>query len=98
MRSWREAGVVDAFDAVRDGACHRGSVWPMVTRLSSFTAPRTSRRTSAAIRAACWQALGVLEEDPTQLEALLKLTEKVISTRTTWCGRTPVRPDDGAQW
>jgi hypothetical protein len=48
------------------------------TRSSWFTVRTTSARTSAATLVRHLGALGAREEDPMQVEALLKLTEKVI--------------------
>lgn len=47
-------------------------------------------------RKALRQALGALEEDPTQLEALLKLTEKVIFDSDDVVRTTPLRPAGAA--
>ena len=43
-------------------------------------------------RKALRQALGVLEDDPSQLETLLKLTEKVIFDADDIVRTTPLRP------
>jgi len=92
----REAGVVDAPDVVRDGAryleersadCHT----LVVVHRTEDIAKNLGGDTRKALR----QALGALEEDPTQLEALLKLTEKVIFDSDDVVRTTPLRPTTG---
>lgn len=92
----REAGVVDAADAVRDGARYLDVRSPdehtlVVVHRTEDIAKNLSGDTRKALR----QALGTLEEDPTQLEALLKLTEKVIFDSDDVVRTTPLRPTTG---
>ena len=93
----REAGVVDAPDAVRDGARYLeersadGHTLVVVHRTEDI-----AKNLGGDTRKALRQALGALEEDPTQLEALLKLTEKVIFDSDDVVRTTPLRPATGA--
>jgi hypothetical protein len=93
----REAGLVDAPEAVRDGArylearCPDGHTLVVVHR-TEHIAKNLGGDTRKALR----QALGALEEDPTQLEALLKLTEKVIFDSDDVVRTTPLRPAGAA--
>lgn len=92
----REAAVVDAPDAVRDGARYLeersadGHTLVVVHRTEDI-AKNLGGETRKALR----QSLGALEEDPTQLEALLKLTEKVIFDSDDVVRTTPLRPTTG---
>lgn len=74
-----EDGAIDAADAVRDGARY------LETRSGDdhtivvvHRTPDIAKNLGGDTRKALRRALGALEEDPTQLEALLKVTEKVI--------------------
>ena len=92
----REAGVVDAPDAVRDGARYLDVRSPdehtlVVVHRTEDIAKNLGGDTRKALR----QALGTLEEDPTQLEAPLKLTEKVIFDSDDVVRTTPLRPATG---
>ena len=92
----REAGVIDAPDAVRDGARYlearsTDSHTLVVVHRTEDIAKNLGGDTRKALR----QALGALEEDPTQLEALLKLTEKVIFDSDDVVRTTPLRPTTG---
>ncbi|MFE8597794.1 hypothetical protein [Archangium violaceum] len=92
----REAGVVDAADTVRDGARYLDVRSPdehtlVVVHRTEDIAKNLGGDTRKALR----QALGTLEEDPTQLEALLKLTEKVIFDSDDVVRTTPLRPTTG---
>lgn len=89
----REAVVVDAADAVRDGARYLEARSPdghtlIVVHRTEEIAKNLGGDTRKALR----QALGALEEDPTQLDALLKLTEKVIFDSDDVVRTTPLRP------
>jgi hypothetical protein len=92
----REAGVVEAPDAVRDGArylearSHDEHTLIIVHRTEDI-ASNLGGDTRKALR----QALGALEEDPTQLEALLRLTEKVIFDSDDVVRTTPLHPTAG---
>lgn len=92
----REAGVVDAPDAVRDGARYLeerstdGHTLVVVHRTEDI-----AKNLGGDTRKALRQALGALEEDPTQLEALLKLTEKVIFDSDDVVRTTPLRSTTG---
>lgn len=93
----REGGDIDATDAVRDGARYleaRGSKEHtlVVVHRTEDIAKNLGGDTRKALR----QALGALEEDPTQLEALLKLTEKVIFDSDDVVRTTPLRPGGAA--
>jgi hypothetical protein len=92
----REAGVIDAPDAVRDRARYLEARSPdehtlVVIHRTEDIAKNLGGDTRKALR----QALGALEEDPTQLEALLKLTEKVIFDSDDVVRTTPLRPTTG---
>lgn len=92
----REAGVIDAPDVVRDGALYLeartcDSHTLIVVHRPEDIAKNLGGDTSQGLR----QALGALEEDPTQLEALLKLTEKVIFDSDDVVRTTPLRPTTG---
>lgn len=92
----REAGVVDAPDTVRDGARYLeersadGHTLVVVHRAEDI-----AKNLGGDTRKALRRALGALEEDPTQLEALLKLTEKVIFDSDDVVRTTPLRPTTG---
>jgi hypothetical protein len=92
----REPGVVDAPEAVRDGARYLeersadGHTFVVVHRTEDI-----AKNLGGDTRKALRQALGALEEDPTQLEALLKLTEKVIFDSDDVVRTTPLRPTMG---
>jgi len=88
----REAGVIDAPDVVRDGARHLeahtdGCHTLVVVHRTEDIAKNLGGDTRKALR----RALGALEEDPTQLEALLQLTEKVIFDTDDVVRTTPLR-------
>src|SRR5690606_69739 len=89
----REAGVIDAPDAMRDGARYLetrstdGHTLVVIHRTEDI-----AKNLGGDTRKALRQALGALEEDPTQLEALLKLTEKVIFDSDDVVRTTPLRP------
>jgi hypothetical protein len=75
----RDAGIVDAVDVVRDGARYLEALSAKEhTLVIIHRAEDIAKNIGGDTRKALRQALGALEEDPTQLEALLKLTEKVI--------------------
>lgn len=89
----REEGAMDAPDAVRDGARYLDARAPdghtlVVVHRTEDIAKNLGGDTRKALR----QALGALEEDPTQLEALLKLTEKVIFDSDDVVRTTPLPP------
>lgn len=89
----REDGAIDASEAVRDGARYLAARSPAV--LTLVVVHRTediARNLGGDTRKALRQALGALEEDPTQLEALLRLTEKVIFDSDDVVRTTPLRP------
>ncbi len=92
----RVADVVDAPDVVRDGArylearAREGHTLVVVHRTEDI-----AKNLGGDTRKALRQALGALEEDPTQLEALLKLTEKVIFDSDDVVRTTPLRPTTG---
>lgn len=89
----REGGVIDAPDAVRDGARYlearaRDGHMLVVVHRTEEIAKNLGGDTRKALR----QALGALEEDPMQLEALLRLTEKVIFDSDDIVRTTPLHP------
>lgn len=92
----REAGVVDAPDAVRDGARYLeersadGHTLVVVHRTEDI-----AKTLGGDTRKALQQALGALEEDSAQLEALLKLTEKVIFDSDDVVRTMPLRSTTG---
>lgn len=93
----REAGVIDAPDAVRD--CARYLEARSDDEHTLVVIHRTediAKNLGGDTRKALRQALGALEEDPTQLEALLKLTEKVIFDSDDVVRTTPPRPTTGS--
>jgi hypothetical protein len=93
----REAGVIDAPDIVRDGARYleersTQEYTVVVVHRTEAIAKNLGGDTRKALR----QALGALEEDPTQLDALLKLTEKVIFDSDDVVRTTQLRPMAGS--
>jgi hypothetical protein len=89
----RGGGVIDAADAVRDVARYleaRSAKEHMlvIVHRTEDIAKNLGSDTTKALRL----ALGALEEDPTQLDALLKLTEKVIFDSDDVVRTTPLRP------
>lgn len=89
----REASAIDAPGVVRDGARYldaresEGRTLVVVHRTEDI-----AKNLGGDTRKALRQALGALEEDPTQLEALLKLTEKVIFDSDDVVRTPPLRP------
>ncbi|HWA72805.1 MAG TPA: phospholipase D family protein [Polyangiaceae bacterium] len=93
----REAGVVDAPDQLRDGARYlEARVADEHLLVVIHRTEDVARNLGGDTRKALRQALGALEEDPTQLDALLKLTEKVIFDSDDVVRTTPLRPTTGA--
>jgi hypothetical protein len=89
----REPTALETSDIVRDGARylegHPGGVHLLVlVHRTEDIAKNIGGDTRKALR----QALGALEEDPRQLETLLKLTEKVIFDSDDIVRTTPLRP------
>lgn len=92
----REAGVIDAPDAVRDGARYLdASSADEHTLVVVHRTEDIAKNLGGDTRKALRQALGALEEDPTQLESLLKLTEKVIFDSDDVVRTTPLRSTTG---
>lgn len=88
----RDAGVVDAADVVRDGARYlEGRSAKEHTLVIVHRTEDIAKNIGGDTRKALRQALGALEEDPTQLDALLKLTEKVIFDSDDVVRTTPLR-------
>lgn len=93
----RAAGIIEADDAIREGARYleardsRAHVFVAIHRTEDI-----ARNLGGDTRKALRQALGTLEEDPTQLEALLKLTEKVIFDSDDIVRTTPLRTGGAA--
>ncbi len=89
----RQACVIDAADAVRDGARYlEGRSREVHTLVVVHRTEDVAKNLGGDTRKALRQALGALEEDPTQLEALLKLTEKVIFDSDDVVRTMPLRP------
>ncbi len=89
----REGGTVDAPDDVRDGARYlQARSAKQHTIVVIHRTEDIAKNLGGDTRKALRQALGALEEDPTQLEALLKLTEKVIFDSDDVVRTTPLRP------
>lgn len=89
----REAAVIDTAEAVRDGARYLEARSPEEhTLVVVHRTEDIARNLGGDTRKALRQALGALEEDPTQLDALLKLTEKVIFDSDDVVRTTPLRP------
>lgn len=75
----RELTTIEAPDAVRDGACClEGALADEHLLVLVHRTEDIAKNIGGDIRKSLRQAIGALEEDPSQLEALLKLTEKVI--------------------
>ena len=90
-------GIIEAADSVRDAARYleaRSGFLHMlvVIHRTEDIAKNLGGDTRKALR----HALGALEEDPTQLDALLKLTEKVIFDSGDVVRTTPLRTADSA--
>ncbi len=89
----RAGGVIDAVEGVRDGALYlearsaEGHTLVIVHRTEDI-----AKNLGGDTRKALRKALGALEEDPTQLETLLKLTEKVIFDSDDVVRTTPLHP------
>ncbi|HYH96729.1 hypothetical protein [Hyalangium sp.] len=93
----REGGVIEAADAVRDGARYlEARAAKEHTLVIIHRTEDIAKNLGGDTRKALRQALGALEEDPTQLEALLKLTEKVIFDSDDVVRTTPLRPGGAA--
>jgi hypothetical protein len=93
----QEPTALEAPDAVRDGARYlegeaAGEHVLVLVHRTEDIAKNIGGDTRKALR----QALGALEEDPSQLEALLKLTEKVIFDSDDVVRTTPLRPTSGS--
>ncbi|MFT3840768.1 MAG: phospholipase D family protein [Myxococcaceae bacterium] len=75
----RDDCIIEAAEAIRDGARYLESrAAKLHTLVVVHRAEDIAKNLGGDTRKALRQALGALEEDPTQLDALLKLTEKVI--------------------
>jgi len=75
----RESTTIDAPEAVRDGACClNGMLMDEQLLVLVHRTEDIAKNIGGDTRKALRQAIGALEEDPSQLEVLLKLTEKVI--------------------
>ena len=76
----RDQSVIDASTAVRDGAQTLRGIWqgkkPVVVMV--HRPDEVARNVGGNRQRELRQALGALDEDPAQLDTLLKLTEKVI--------------------
>jgi hypothetical protein len=87
------AGVIEAVDAVRDGARYlEARSAKEHTLVVIHRTEDIAKNLGGDTRKALRQALGALEEDPTQLDALLKLTEKVIFDSDDVVRTTPLHP------
>jgi hypothetical protein len=93
----REGGIIEATDAIRDAARYLEARGPKLhTLVVIHRAEDIAKNLGGDTRKALRQALGALEEDPMQLEALLKLTEKVIFDSDDVVRTTPLRPSSAA--
>lgn len=93
----RGVTAIEAPDVVRDGARYlegdaAGEHLLVLVHRTEDIAKNIGGDTRKALR----QALGALEEDPNQLETLLKLTEKVIFDSDDVVRTTPLRAANGA--
>lgn len=89
----REARAIEAAEGVRDGARYLEARLPSGhTVIVIHRTEEVGKNLGGDTRKALRQAIGALEEDPTQLEALLKLTEKVIFDCDDVVRTTPLRP------
>ena len=94
----RGSGVIDAPASVRDGARYMEA--RTANEFTIVVVHRTeeiAKNLGGDTRKALRQALGSLEEDPLQLEALLKLTEKVIFDADDVVRATPIHPTRAAR-
>jgi hypothetical protein len=87
---------IEAPDTVREGACFLETRLPgdellVIVHRTEEIAKNLGGDTRKALR----QALGALEEDPAQLETLLKLTEKVIFESEDVVRTAPLRAAGG---
>lgn len=92
----RESTALEAPDAVRDGARYlegetAGEQFVVLVHRTEDIAKNIGGDTHKALR----QAIGALEEDPSQIETLLKLTEKVIFDSDDIVRTTPLHPASG---
>ncbi|MFO0572399.1 MAG: hypothetical protein U1A78_00230 [Polyangia bacterium] len=93
----RAGGIIEATDAVRDGARYlEARAAKEHTLVVVHRTEDIAKNLGGDTRKALRQALGALEEDPTQLEALLKLTEKVIFDSDDVVRTTPLHPGGAA--
>jgi hypothetical protein len=92
----REPTALDASDAVRDGARYLEGQAPGEQLLVLVhRAEDIAKHIGGDTRKALRQALGALEEDPSQIETLLKLTEKAIFDSDDIVRTTPLRSTSG---
>jgi hypothetical protein len=83
---------IEASDTVRDGARYLdATISPEHLIVIVHRAEDIAKNLGGDMRKALRQALGALEEDPRQLETLLKLTEKVIFDSDDIVRTTPLR-------
>lgn len=88
----RDATAIEAAENVRASARHLESKDPGKSVLVVVHDPEEiARNIGGDTQKALRQALGALEEDPTQLETLLKLTEKVIFDSEDIVRSSPLR-------
>lgn len=90
-------GIIEATDSIRDAA-HYLEVrsGPVHILVVIHRTEDISKNLGGDTRKALRHALGALEEDPTQLDALLKLTEKVIFDSGDVVRTMPLRSTDSA--
>ncbi len=88
-------GIIEATDSIRDAARYLETrSGPVHTFVVIHRAEDIAKNIGGDTRKALQHALGALEEDPTQLDALLKLTEKVIFDSGEVVRTTPLRSAD----
>lgn len=89
----RERTALETSDIVRDGARYlEGQAEGVHLLVLVHRTEDIAKNIGGDTRKALRQALGALDEDPSQLETLLKLTEKVIFDSDDIVRTTPLRP------
>ena len=90
-------GLIEAADSVRDAARYlEARSGPLHMLVVIHRTEDIAKNLGGDTRKALRHALGALEEDPTQLDALLKLTEKVIFDSGDVVRTTPLRAADSS--
>lgn len=93
----REGGVIEAVDAVRDEARYlEARSGKQHTLVLIHRTEDIAKNQGGDTRKALRQAIGALDDDPTHLEALLKLAEKVIFDTDDVVRTAPLCPGSAA--